>query len=194
MNTFETFKTHTHTHTHRYDAFVACGALKGEAQGALVSNLRNLLPTLPPAHKPLLAKLFALLHRCSAPGCGASSANGTNPMLIALVFAPAVLRTKKKKVAKPAGGSSDGGGGGGSNEQEEEEEDANAALAEGMGDEGAVEVVKALVEHWPSVGSGLEDEQIELERKMQLKCQRLEAYQVDTPYSYICVCLYLFDL
>jgi hypothetical protein len=110
-------------------------------------------------------------------------------MLIALVFAPAVLRTKKKKVAKAAGGLSDGGvGGGGSNEQEEEDEDANAALAEGMGDEGAVEVVKALVEHWPSVGSGLEDEQIELERKMQLKCQRLEAYQVDTR-MYMCVCV-----
>lgn len=157
----------------RYDAFVACGTLKGNS---LISNLRNLLPTLPAAHKPMLAKLFALLHRCSAPGCGASSANGTNPMLIALVFAPAVLRSKKKSLhAKQTQ----------AGKEEEEDEDANAALAEGMGDDGAVEVIKALVEHWPNVGCGLEDEQVELERKLQLKCQRFEAYQVTlTPLSH----------
>ena len=113
-------------------------------------------------------------------------ANGTTPLLLGLVFAPALLRSDQDDLdgydhqSAVAAASSAGNRNLDRNNGDDDDDDDDSVVgsAKALG-EGGGDAVKLLVAEWPTVGAALEAEQADLKRQLAHKCLKLEAYQAD---------------
>ena len=112
--------------------------------------------------------------------------NGTTPLLLGLVFAPALLRSDQddseydhqSAVAKALSAGSRNLDHSHVVDDDDEDDEGVVGSANALG-EGGGDAVKLLVAEWPVVGAALEAEQADLKRQLAHKCLKLEAYQAD---------------